>query len=88
MAVALCFFLHASPAAAETPGAAVDEALGRLLSLLETFMRSVPAFETPEVLDNGDIIIRRKKAAPEPPASPPLKKPDGKKKGGPDTTRT
>lgn len=87
MAAVLCLCLHVAPARAETPGAAMDEALGRLLGLLDTFMRSVPVFETPEILDNGDIIIRRKKPAQETPAPPPSKKP-GDKKQGPDTTGT
>ena len=55
-----------------TPVAADDdlvpeasEALRSLLTLLEGIMESVPQYELPEVLDNGDIIIRRVPEEPE-----------------------
>ena len=55
-----------------TPVAADDdlvpeasEALRGLLTLLEGIMESVPQYELPEVLDNGDIIIRRVPEEPE-----------------------
>lgn len=55
-----------------TPVAADDgllpdasEALESLLMLLEGIIESVPQYELPEVLENGDIIIRRVPEEPE-----------------------
>jgi hypothetical protein len=49
------------------------EGIGRLLEALQMFVKSVPQFSAPEVLPNGDIIIRRvhpdKAPAPEKPKS-------------------
>ncbi len=49
----------------------MEEATRSLMEILEMFLRRIPIYEMPEVLDNGDIIIRRKKPPP-PPAKPPL----------------
>lgn len=35
------------------------EGLGKLLEALQMFVKSVPQYSAPEVLPNGDIIIRR-----------------------------
>jgi hypothetical protein len=35
------------------------EGIGKLLQALQMFVKSVPQFAAPEVLPNGDIIIRR-----------------------------
>lgn len=35
------------------------EGLATLMMALETFIEQIPQYELPEVLDNGDIIIRR-----------------------------
>ncbi|MDA1326867.1 MAG: hypothetical protein O3C34_19270 [Proteobacteria bacterium] len=40
---------------------ALKEGLRTILRALETMFKSVPQYEMPEVLENGDIIIRRKK---------------------------
>ena len=67
MAVAVAWCL-ATPAAADddfVPEA--SEALRSLLSLLEGIIESVPQYELPEVLENGDIIIRRVPVEPEEP---------------------
>jgi hypothetical protein len=40
---------------------ALKEGLQTILRALETMFKSVPQYEIPEVLENGDIIIRRKK---------------------------
>jgi hypothetical protein len=49
------------------------EGIGKLLQALQLFVKSVPQFAAPEVLPNGDIIIRRihpdKAPAPETPRS-------------------
>ena len=42
-----------------------SEALEGLLMLLEGIIESVPQYELPEVLENGDIIIRRVPEEPE-----------------------
>lgn len=36
------------------------EAIERMLGALQMVIQSVPQYEAPEVLENGDIIIRRK----------------------------
>ena len=40
---------------------ALKEGVQTILRALETMFKSVPQYEMPEVLENGDIIIRRKK---------------------------
>lgn len=48
------------------------EGLETLMMALESFIEAIPQYELPEVLDNGDIIIRRVHPddAPEEPADP------------------
>lgn len=67
---------HGAPALAQdsTLEGAQQEAidgLGKLLKALDLFVKSVPQFAPPEMLPNGDIIIRRihpdQKPAPEKP---------------------
>jgi len=48
------------------------EAAERLVTTLRMLLQYVPQYEMPEVLDNGDIIIRRK----HPEKSPDEKEPD------------
>jgi hypothetical protein len=48
------------------------EAAERLMMTLQMLLEYVPQYEMPEVLDNGDIIIRRK----QPGKSPEQKEPD------------
>jgi len=47
------------------------EGIGKLLEALQLFVKSVPQYSAPEVLPNGDIILRRvnpeKRPAPEAP---------------------
>ncbi len=40
---------------------ALKEGVQTILRALETMFKSVPQYDMPEVLENGDIIIRRKK---------------------------
>jgi len=42
----------------------------RLMAILRLMLATVPQYEAPEILDNGDIIIRRKHPTPPPPAPP------------------
>ena len=44
----------------ETPGELAREGMERLLRAIELMLEMIPQYETPEVLPNGDIIIRRK----------------------------
>jgi len=49
------------------------EGLGKLLQALDLFVKSVPQYAAPEVLPNGDIILRRlnpKSHQPPKPAHP------------------
>lgn len=48
------------------------DAMDQLLRAIELLIQSIPQYEMPEVLDNGDIIIRRKRPDPEetPPPEP------------------
>ena len=66
----------AAPALAEDPtleGAQQEavEGIAKLLQALQLFVKSVPQFSAPEVLPNGDIILRRihpdSAPAPKPP---------------------
>jgi hypothetical protein len=74
-------------ARSETPGAKIDETLARLLGLIQTFLESVPTFEPPEILDNGDILIRRKRSPEREAPKPPEPDPE-KSAPPPDTSRT
>lgn len=51
------------PAAAEQ----LEEAAQRLFDMLKSILKSIPMYEAPEILENGDIIIRRVRPEPEPP---------------------
>ena len=72
--------LLAVPASAQSPvfvgkstGEQVDEALENVLDALRLVMRAIPQYELPEVLPNGDILIRRIPQEPEPEAEPEKK---------------
>lgn len=58
-----------------SPSEMISEATRTILKAFEIMMRSIPQYEVPEVLENGDIIIRRKHPEPEKPApnEPPTK---------------
>jgi len=73
--------LVAMPVAAETPpppkGQPLDEALAdaaeRIMNALRVMVLAIPQYQAPELLPNGDILIRRlpKPADPEQPAKTP-----------------
>lgn len=65
---------------AREAGKLASEAIQEMLRSMDNMLRSVPQYEEPEILPNGDIIIRRKrpKEAPEP----------SEKDADPDETRT
>ena len=64
------------------PGQMLEEGTQTILRAFELFLRSLPQYEAPEVLPNGDIIIRRK--------HPPQDGEDGKTPPppAPDKTKT
>ena len=61
---------------------ALKDGAESIMRALELMLRAVPQYSMPEVLDNGDIIIRRRHPKPERRA-PPAQSPDGT-----DETRT
>lgn len=64
--------LGAAPVQAQETGddplAEAEEGMRRILSALQLLMATIPQYALPEVLENGDIIIRR--VQPETPADP------------------
>ena len=53
------------------PGAFLEDVTEEVFRVLELILRSIPQYAAPEVLDNGDIIIRRIHPKPETPAPAP-----------------
>ena len=43
------------------------------MDALQLFINRIPQYESPEILENGDIIIRRKRVPADP---PPEREPD------------
>ncbi len=62
----------------ETPREMLEDATRKALQAFELMLKAIPQYEAPEILDNGDIIIRRKK--PEPAAPAPADRPPAKTK--------
>lgn len=48
----------------ESPGALAREGLEQMMRALRLLVEKIPQYELPEMLDNGDIIIRRKRDGP------------------------
>ncbi len=68
LALALSF---AAPVYAHEHAAPADRALEKLQQMIEGLRQMIdelPLYEAPEVLENGDIIIRRKRPGAERPA--------------------
>ncbi len=66
--------LASHAALAQSPGKTIDDAaeaartaIEKVLQALGAALSSIPQFETPEILPNGDILIRRKPPAAKPP---------------------
>ena len=80
-AAALALMVAAAPAGAQQrnpppdPRQEAEEAFRDgariIMRALQLFLESVPQYEAPEVLDNGDIIIRRKRRDPRPEGKQP-----------------
>ena len=46
----------------DKPRELLEDATRGILKAFELMLKSIPQFEAPEVLENGDIIIRRKRS--------------------------
>lgn len=44
----------------DTPGELARESIEQMMRALQLLVDSIPQYELPEMLENGDIIIRRK----------------------------
>ena len=55
----------------ETPRGMLEDATRQILKAFEMMLKALPQYEAPEILKNGDIIIRRKRPEPTPPAPGP-----------------
>ncbi len=53
-----------------SPGDMAREGMERIVEALRLLLDQIPQYEAPEILDNGDIIIRRKWPPKEPPEPP------------------
>jgi len=61
------------PVEQETPSDLIKDATRGIVRALGLILQSIPQYESPEILDNGDIIIRRKHSEPEPKTNSPDK---------------
>jgi len=62
LALPLVLPLSGTPVAAQdrqAPDEVAREGLEKLMRAMELFLGTIPLYEAPEVLPNGDIIIRR-----------------------------
>ena len=57
----------------DTPGELAREGIEQMMRALRLLVDSIPQYELPEMLENGDIIIRRRNPqAPQRPAEPEI----------------
>ena len=47
----------------KSPGVMIEDGAKMIFDALDLVLKAIPQYEAPEILDNGDIIIRRKKPA-------------------------
>jgi|SRR5581483_6440332 len=77
--IVLCGVIPVAHAQDPTPEDAQKmavEGLSKLLDALDLFVKSVPQYSAPEVLPNGDIIIRRIHPTPDAAPAPKNSAPD------------
>lgn len=55
----------------ETPREMIEEATRQILKAFEIMLKAIPQYAAPEILDNGDIIIRRKHPKKDKPSPKP-----------------
>ena len=48
-----------SPSQKEAPERMIEDGMRMILSAIELILQSIPEYQAPEILENGDIIIRR-----------------------------
>lgn len=51
--------MQTSPPQKESPEKMIEDGMKMILGAIELFLKSIPEYKAPEVLENGDIIIRR-----------------------------
>jgi len=80
--LAVGLVLPITPVLAEEPSPSptekLEESVQTFLSAIELFLLAIPQYAAPEVLPNGDIIIRRIQPG-EPQDKKPADPPDGRK---------
>ena len=47
------------------PEELIEEGMKMIIDALDILLKTIPQYEAPEILENGDIIIRRSKPKPE-----------------------
>ena len=64
LAISLAFTLSISSVAyadeKRSPEVMIEEGTKMIFDALDLVLRAIPQYEAPEILENGDIIIRRK----------------------------
>ena len=53
------FKTQTSPSQKEVPERMIEDGMRMILSAIELILQSIPEYKAPEILENGDIIIRR-----------------------------
>ena len=58
-----------SPSQKEVPERMIEDGMRMILSAIELILQSIPEYQAPEILENGDIIIRRVQPNEKPPSA-------------------
>ena len=53
------FKTQSPPSPREAPEKMIEDGMRIILSAIELILQSIPEYQAPEILENGDIIIRR-----------------------------
>ena len=51
--------IQTSPSQREAPEKMIEDGMKMILGAIQLILNSIPEYKAPEVLENGDIIIRR-----------------------------
>ena len=57
------------PSQQKKPGDMIEDGMKMILNALSLILKSIPQYKAPEVLENGDIIIRRVRPSEKAPKS-------------------